>query len=87
MRGELIFRKSLELAGSGIAGSGSASFCPELDIYFREFLRLDGMQRRKNAAETDRRLLEGGHWAGVPELDSDDLSCLDDLERRGVARK
>ena len=87
MRGELLFRKSLELAGSGRAGSGSAAFSPELDIYLREFMRLDELQRRKSAAETDRRLLEGGHWAGVPELDSDDLSCLDDLERRGVARK
>ena len=87
MRGELIFRKSLELAGSGIAGSGSASFCPELDIYFREFLRLDGMQRRKNALEADQRLLEGGHWAGVPELDGDERSCLDDLRRPGNTGK
>ena len=87
MKGELLFRKSLELAEGGRAGSGSASFSPELDIYFREFMRLDELQRRRNASEADRALLEGGHWAGIPELDGDDRSCLDDLERQGADRK
>ena len=87
MKGELLFRKSLELAEGGRAGSGSASFSPELDIYFREFMRLDELQRRRKASEADRALLEGGHWAGIPELDGDDRSCLDDLERQGADRK
>jgi len=50
-------------------------------------MRLDELQRRRNASEADRALLEGGHWAGIPELDGDDRSCLDDLERQGVDRK